>query len=199
MNEIVGEAAQWFIRDKGFPSSAIGDWTADVMRARMKTDVALTNKTGLRANIAKGPIRLRDLYVVSPFGNDLVTLTLKGSELRAELEYSLSDTRFALEGSGLTLRYDGERPVGERIIRLEIGGEPLDPERLYTVTTNSFLAKGGDGHRWLAARRDRVRHKIQLLDLQVEDVRRRKVLAPDPEARIAPAGTTMPVAKELPR
>jgi 5'-nucleotidase len=36
------------------------------------------------------------------------------------------------------------RPAGDRIVRMSLNGKPIDPNRVYRVTTNSFLAAGGD-------------------------------------------------------
>ena len=37
-------------------------------------------------------------------------------------------------------------PPGERVKAVTVNGKPLDPLATYTVATNDFLAKGGDGY-----------------------------------------------------
>jgi 2',3'-cyclic-nucleotide 2'-phosphodiesterase (5'-nucleotidase family) len=37
-------------------------------------------------------------------------------------------------------------PAGERVKAVTVNGKPLDPAATYTVATNDFLAKGGDGY-----------------------------------------------------
>ena len=80
-----------------------------------------------------------------PFDNHLVTLTMTGAELKSCFERALSGARSGLDASGLVATVDvsGERP---RLAKITVGGAALDPEREYRVTTNSFLAGGGDGY-----------------------------------------------------
>jgi len=49
-----------------------------------------------------------------------------------------------IQTSGLRAEIDLERPVGDRLVDLKIGNEPVGDERIYRVGTNSFLAEGGD-------------------------------------------------------
>ena len=53
--------------------------------------------------------------------------------------------------SGLAFAYKPEAPPGKRVTEVTVGGEPLNPERVYAVATNDFLAAGGDGFEVLAA------------------------------------------------
>jgi 5'-nucleotidase len=44
-----------------------------------------------------------------------------------------------LQAAGLTYSFDPARPEGQRLVDLEVGGEPLDDRREYTVVSNSYL------------------------------------------------------------
>jgi hypothetical protein len=44
------------------------------------------------------------------------------------------------------VRADLTRPVGERVVSVKVGDEPLDPAKTYSLVTNDFLARGGDGY-----------------------------------------------------
>lgn len=44
---------------------------------------------------------------------------------------------------------DINKEVGERIQYLEIGGKPLDPEKIYSIVSSEFIRKGGDGYKSL--------------------------------------------------
>ncbi|HNN55628.1 MAG TPA: 5'-nucleotidase C-terminal domain-containing protein, partial [Novosphingobium sp.] len=46
------------------------------------------------------------------------------------------------------------RAVGERIVAMTLDGQPIDPAATYRVTTNNFLAQGGDSFTALAAQRE---------------------------------------------
>jgi len=192
MSVTLGAAEADIMRERGHASSPLGSWLADLMRAATGADVALHNKAGLRADLARGPIRRSDVYQVSPFSNTLVTMRLTGEDLRDALEHALTEPRLALEVSGVEARYDLERPHGERLVRLRVAGAPLDPARLYTVVVNSFLSKGGDGHAALARGRDVTPTGRELLKLHEDDIARRKSVAPLADRRFAPAETTLP-------
>jgi len=133
--------------------AAIGDLIADAMRDLTHADAAVMNGGAIRGNRIYPPetkITRRDVLVELPFGNRLVTLDITGEELRQALENSLaqlprSGGRFP-QVSGIKLTADVSRPVGERIVSIDVAGAPLDPAKRYKVATNDFLARGNDGY-----------------------------------------------------
>ena len=38
------------------------------------------------------------------------------------------------------------RPVGQRLLSIKVGSEPLQDAKTYKVATNDFMARGGDGY-----------------------------------------------------
>jgi hypothetical protein len=51
-------------------------------------------------------------------------------------------TRVNAHVSGVTLEYDPARPAGQRIVRaLDAKGQPIDPDRIYTVILLNFLVE----------------------------------------------------------
>ena len=75
---------------------------------------------------------------------------LKGFDLRAALDNGVSqvqDTagRFP-QVSGLRFTWDPRKPAGSRIVEVQVGDQPLDPERIYRVATNDYMLTGGDGY-----------------------------------------------------
>ncbi len=137
----VGSIAKTLDRGHGAPSP-LGSVTCDALREGAGTDLAFANPHGLRADLQKGDVLLRNLYEVDPFGNTLVKMTFTGAELRALLEEMCAVA--PLESSGLELRFDSKRSEGARIVSVLVGGAPLDERRTYTLATNNFLAGGGD-------------------------------------------------------
>lgn len=128
-------------------SSGLGNFVTDVMRKSARADVALTNKSGTRADLDAGPVTVRDLYEVAPFDNTIVNVKLTGAQLQAVMEYAAENPRTYLEISGAQVVYDLSKPVGSRVVSIKVGTRALDPKATYTVATNSFLADGGDGHK----------------------------------------------------
>ena len=50
----------------------LGCLVTDIMRAATGAEVALTNRSGLRAGLPAGRLTRREMYQISPFGNTLV-------------------------------------------------------------------------------------------------------------------------------
>jgi 2',3'-cyclic-nucleotide 2'-phosphodiesterase (5'-nucleotidase family) len=129
----------------------LGNFVADAMRARLKTDVALINGGGIRSDrvIPPGPLTRRDVAAMSPFGNTVVTLELTGKTLREVLEQALPqrdrEAGGFLQVSGLTVTYDGAQPPGQRVVAMTVGGAPLEPARRYTAAVVDYIAAGKDG------------------------------------------------------
>jgi 5'-nucleotidase/UDP-sugar diphosphatase len=138
--------------------AAIGNLIADAMRERARADVAIMNGGGIRASKvyeAGTAITRRDVQAELPFGNHLVTLNIKGSELRLAIENGLSRLPAAAgrfpQVSGMTIAFDPQQPAGSRVLTIAVGTAPLDPNKFYRVAVNDFMARGGDGYSTFAA------------------------------------------------
>jgi 2',3'-cyclic-nucleotide 2'-phosphodiesterase (5'-nucleotidase family) len=126
----------------------IGNLIADATRASLdRADVGMTNNGGIRASIPAGPLTLRGLYRVLPFGNYFMLFEITGEQLREVVRFSYARrNRPDLQVSGMTVRYivDAE----QRLLDAEItvGGRPLDPARRYRVGVNDYMGTGGGGY-----------------------------------------------------
>ncbi len=131
----------------------IGDIIADAMRAQTDADVAVMNGGSIRSGAvyaAGNEITRKDILAELPFDNRVVRLNLTGAELRAALENGFSGLpapagRFP-QVSGMQIEVDASRPVGSRMVSIKIDGKPLDDAKVYSVATNDFMARGGDGY-----------------------------------------------------
>ncbi|MCC6450202.1 MAG: bifunctional metallophosphatase/5'-nucleotidase [Candidatus Aureabacteria bacterium] len=132
----------------------LGNLIADSMRAATGAQIAFHNNFGIRNPLLAGPVTYRDIYKILPFDNTLYTMTLTGAQLLRILEQSLALKYGILQLSGLTVEYSPKAPEGSRVGSVRCGGEPLDPAAAYTVTTNSFLAQGGDSYATFLEGRD---------------------------------------------
>lgn len=137
--------------------AALGNFIADAMRAAVGADVAITNGGGIRTNalFPAGPIRRRDVFAWLPFGNVVVKTAVRGSAIRAALENGVTQWeqvggRFP-QVSGLRYTFNPTRPAGSRILEVRVGDQALNDEALYTVATNDFMLRGGDGYTSLAS------------------------------------------------
>jgi 5'-nucleotidase/UDP-sugar diphosphatase len=127
-----------------------GDLVADIMRSVSGADAALINGGGIRAGIARGPILVKDIYTALPFDNYIVAIRLTGRQLLGALEHGVAQVENGAgafpQVSGVVFTYAPTSPAGSRVREVSIGGQPLEPDREYTVATNDFLAAGGDGY-----------------------------------------------------
>jgi 5'-nucleotidase / UDP-sugar diphosphatase len=141
--EVVGDTKVDLTRQSD-GASIMGNIITDAMREATEADVALHNSGGIRADIPKGKITMEQVFTVLPFDNVLVTMDLRGSDLLALFETGSGVGRGMLQLSGARVSYDLTKPLGQRVVRAEVKGILLDKSKTYRVTTNDFLAAGGD-------------------------------------------------------
>lgn len=122
--------------------------------------IGVQNPGGTRDSFDSGDITYKEAALTLPFANTLLTTRLTGTQFKTVLEQqwqrnargeipSRPFLRLGLS-SNVSYTYDESRPVGDRITSIFIGGVPLDPDRLYSLGSTSFLIAGGDNFRELA-------------------------------------------------
>ena len=148
-----------------------------------KTDIAVTNGGGLRETIAKDkPITKGSVIAVLPFGNTISQIKVTGQNVLDMFEKSLGSILQVdkagktvldengqpllepsggfLHVSGAKVYYDTNLPSGKRVLRVEVKNhdtgayDKLDLAKTYYLTTNDFLAAGGDGYTMLGGARE---------------------------------------------
>jgi 5'-nucleotidase len=161
--------------------SLLGDIIADAQLAATssKADggatIAFTNPAGIRIDIIKngdGTVTFADLFACQPFRNILVTLTLTGTQIKRALEQQWADPtdpNVLQVSQGFTYRWDGARPVGERVPAeaIMLDGKAIAPDGKYRVTVNGFLASGGDR---FAVFREGTERRIGIIDVEALDL-----------------------------
>jgi 5'-nucleotidase len=147
----------------------MGNYIADLMRAKYGTDFAIQNGGGIRdtfpaktyipANTAlvrtgTGPldVTLGDAFTVFPFGNQVATTVVTGANLWKALENGVGgnypgDGRFP-QISGFKFSFDASKPLGSRIVSVTKldGTEIAKDGKEYTLTTLDYVIYGGDGY-----------------------------------------------------
>ena len=127
---------------QGNPLCILGEFITDVMRSTQKTDIAITNKGGIRTVLPKGQITMQKLYAILPFDNTVVTMNLTGQQIVNILEHSIDNAQF----SGMSVTYLANNPSGKRVRTVVLtDGSSLRLDGVYSVATNDFLSNGGDG------------------------------------------------------
>jgi hypothetical protein len=135
----------------GNHDTPIGNLVTDAFRATTGTQIAMEVGGSTAEPLYPGPIVAADAFrvvgygfnTVNGLGYRLVTFKLAGVGLYAGLEFGLSgieqDDEFLVQVSGMKYSYDPERDPFTRVVAAEVGGAPLDPQAMYTVTANEFV------------------------------------------------------------
>jgi len=166
MDEIVGSSAYHLSRTNVDAQSLMGNTITDAMRNEVKADFAFLNLGGVRADIKSGPVTYRDIFQVMPFDNMLVSFKCTGEFLRRIIETRVEGSRHGLVVSGVNVVYSKKRPNFDRVTSLRIGGQPWDPNKIYTCATTDFLLQGNPGLTLLTQvpQEDIINHQINLRD-----------------------------------
>ncbi|MDX1421031.1 MAG: bifunctional metallophosphatase/5'-nucleotidase [Rubricoccaceae bacterium] len=100
-------------------------------------DLAIFNSGSVRVDdvLPAGPITQYDVIRVLPFGGEVLTVSVPGDLLRRVLEQGLAN-----RGSGGFLQTANVAQADDGT--WQIGGAPLDDERVYRVAVSDFLVSG---------------------------------------------------------
>ncbi|MBU6428692.1 MAG: 5'-nucleotidase C-terminal domain-containing protein, partial [Cyanobacteria bacterium REEB65] len=180
MDVVIGQAPDGLsVSDKYDRDCPLGDWAADLVRARMKADVAILNSGGLRSALNPGPIHVGDVYTVFPFENRLVTLDMSGALLARQLDAVAAHKAGMLQMSGLTWHIDDGKATD-----IMIGGHPLDPAKIYKVATIDYVALGNDHYTVFPKGTHYQDSGVLLRDAILAGIQQEKVVEPPATGRV---------------
>ena len=133
----------------------LGDLCADAyLNQSGEADIAFVNGGGIRVQLNAGDLTLNDILRVHPFGNSLTVIEITGQQVLDALE----------QVAGITFTVDPTIPtpvvetadkmfdhvdesMTRRVSNVMVGGEPIDPERIYKVASHDYqLLNQGDGY-----------------------------------------------------
>lgn len=139
--KVIGYSREGMV--KYTPESPLSNWYADILlnegAALMgeKADVSIGNFGGIRVDMPKGDVTVDDIRSMFPFKNYLSLVEMTGGQLW-ELFSWMARTQWQVLG-GVRIVADGNK-----LVSVEIGGKPLEKDRVYKVVTVNFLLYGGD-------------------------------------------------------
>lgn len=123
--------------------------------------------TAVMSETAKGfdkKVTMRDLLLNYPYANLLCKVKITGQELRKIIEYSLSfltkncdgKVGFLANKRGELFNFDVFYPVvyeadisqkvGQRLTKLELNGQAIENEKIYSLAVNNYRAMGGGSY-----------------------------------------------------
>jgi 5'-nucleotidase len=205
-NRVVGSITADITRTQNLAGeSALGDVIADGMVAYTQAagaQLALMNPGGIRADLthafspggeAPGQVTFGEVFTVQPFNNLVVTITLTGAQLKNVLEQQFPGfggqtvQRILQVSSGFTYTWSSTAAPGDKVADIALNGVPIDPAATYRVTTNDFLANGGDGFTNLTGGTDRTVAPDFDVDSLAAYLGANAPVAPGPQNRITRA------------
>lgn len=176
--------------------TSLGNLIADAILAKTKGDrvqVALINAGGIRNGFPLGDITMGNVLEALPFGNTITRVELTGKQLKEALESGVSmveqeEGRFP-QVAGIRFVWDVKLPSGKRVTKIEVKDasgnfQLLNPQGIYRVATNNFLASGGDGYRTFAEGKNLLETGYLLSDAIAEYISTNSPLQPKIENRI---------------
>lgn len=135
--------------------SALAQLMADLIRsgasrvAGQPIDIGLQNGGGIRNDLPAGPLTYGHVFEVQPFDNRLAIVRLTGSQLSEIFRRSVSGSHGILVPSGLQV--EARCQGAELVVKLRRdNGEPIEPQRTYSLAMSDFLATGGNSFAGLA-------------------------------------------------
>lgn len=142
MNDIVGIAEQSL--EKKSPEGTLGNFMVDAFytmaaeKYKIRIDLALMNFGGIRlTQLPAGEVTRGKIFELMPFDNMLIIQRLKGTVLQELLD--LIAARGGWPVAGMTMQIKDKKAVN-----VLVGGQALDPGKIYTVVNSDFVANGGD-------------------------------------------------------
>ena len=207
-DQVIGEATADFFR-AGFEESSMGNLVTDALRWKFGADIAIYNAGGIRGNFRAGPVTLRDVFHAFPYPNTAVIARYKGSDLLHVLAVGYNRHHANFQVSGIQIYYRegvwdtveiqvaaldsatyeriGKEVVKVPIARIEralINGRPLDPDSIYTVVTNSFLASGASEYIVFLTAQDMRDTGIRIAQVVAEYIQHKGKISPRVEGRL---------------
>lgn len=127
-----------------------------------ESPIGLMNGGSIRTSVTPGVnkwLTRGDILATLPFGNQIVSLKLRGSDLLKTLELGIRSNGETSAGeflqvSGLQVVYDRSKPAMARVVSVKTRCgycaiptyQNIDPNKNYSIVTTDFLADGYDGH-----------------------------------------------------
>lgn len=202
-NRVVGSVSADITRSANpAGESALGDVIADAQLAASSDPAlggsvaAFMNPGGIRGDLlatsqagteAVGEVTYGELFTVQPFNNVLTVLSCTGTQIDALLEQQFRATGSTIlqVSDGFAYTWSAGAPLGSRVDvgAITLDGTPLVADQSYRITTNNFLATGGDGFTVFTGCTDALGGEIDL-DALVTYFEDTSPVAPGPQNRI---------------
>lgn len=130
-----------------------GDIVADAFRIMTGADIAMTNGGGIRTQLNAGQLTYGDIVSLLPYDNYLCTVEVTGEKILELLQANTSllpyeDGQFPqVSGIKFTAVAKNHTVKDVEVLNAQTGKyEPLDRQKLYTLSTTDYCITGGGFH-----------------------------------------------------
>ena len=193
LTSVFGYASK-IIRRFGFGGgdAPLGNLVADAIRFQARSDFAMTNTLGIRADISEGPITFDGIFNVFPFNNTVTTMFISGVDVQFLFDYVARrsagrgcNSQVQVAGIQFTMNCNQaseqcpDCPRAENIALTNCSSanvtdsegcvlEPLDHNAIYEMATNDYIAGGGSGFTILRSNNTQYDTGLPLRDAVLE-------------------------------
>ncbi|MDL2247391.1 5'-nucleotidase C-terminal domain-containing protein [Bacteroides sp. OttesenSCG-928-J23] len=142
MSPVVGRSSMDMVPKR--PGSPLSNLMADVLKEAAEehfdqpADIGIVNIGGLRNSLNKGDITYGDIFQILPFENSICLVTLTG-----EVVHELIENIVSVRGEGIS-NVQIVATKDRKLVSCTVGGQPIDPQKLYKIATLDYLAEGND-------------------------------------------------------
>lgn len=167
--EVVGETRSPLDRGQNLEAT-MDNLLLSALRDHTGAQVAFSNGWRYGAPILPGPIRLNDLYNMAPMNPPVSTVEISGAEMKQMLEENLEHTfsrdpfrqmgGYLKRALGLRVFFKIENPPMQRIHKLFVGEEEVQPEKVYQA---AFVTEQGVPGKYGSSRQAHSEKLVEVL------------------------------------
>jgi 2',3'-cyclic-nucleotide 2'-phosphodiesterase (5'-nucleotidase family) len=190
--------APWSARESRVRPTPIMAFVHHVQKKLTGAQLSAAASFNLEAGLPEGEITVAHLARLYPYDNNLLrAVRITGADLRAYLEHSARYFLPCPEArcdrlvnpdrpgynfdmiSGADYTLDLTRPVGSRVVRLEVDGQPVSGDDEFTLALNNYRQAGGGGFPAVAAAELVYEGTESIRALMIREFESRGAVSPD--------------------
>lgn len=158
----------------GSRETALGCIVTDAMRIYSKADIAFVLASDLKkiTPINAGEVDSTQITAALAYPNDTIsTIKLTGTQIINALNKSLfiypNSYMGFMQISGISVTFNPQKSVRDKVVDIKIKKENIDPEHIYTVAMPTSLANGAGGY-WKIWGKDIEKQQFEEISVAIE-------------------------------
>lgn len=120
----------------------LGILICDILKKGASAEISIINSGGIRDMLPAGDITIATAMKILPFDNSIASMDLAGRDIAAIFDF-IAEKYGTISGyqfdSGVSFTLDLKNKKARDV---RVNGAPLDPEKIYRLSTISYLAEG---------------------------------------------------------